>query len=119
MGYISEAMTKNVFLNDLTIVGSGGDFFFQLSAWLDFARQLKTTHPSIKLLWYTGAEYSGESLIKIGPDIGLFDGILWGRLRAVNNKVVKTLSLGSEQHIKGYEIETGDYNNTFEEIKSE
>lgn len=115
MSYVFNCVTKYKFMNELTVVGSGGDFFFQLNAWLDFADRLDYIFPAAKLIWYTGAEYSEENLDKLLNKKHLFDAILWGKLRHREGMVVKTLTLGSDLHTTPGEILTGEYNYKFEE----
>ncbi len=115
MRFVFEAAVKYKFNHGLTIVGSGGDFFFQLDAWLAFCKKIKHLFPAIKLIWYTGAEYSDENLTKISDSLNDLDAVLWGKLRHKNGYVVKTLSLGENGHKTSKEIVTGEYNYKFEE----
>ena len=40
---------------DLTVVGQGGDFWFQLENWIGFCKDIKKHLPNIKIAWQTGA----------------------------------------------------------------
>ena len=40
---------------EITIVGQGGDFWFQFNEWLEFCKMIKNALPDIKIAWQTGA----------------------------------------------------------------
>jgi organic radical activating enzyme len=63
-----ENLVKDFIDNNLsiTIIGEGGDFFFQLDDWFEFIKDLKerfNNNELIKVIWYTGAEI--EDIIKL------------------------------------------------------
>lgn len=79
-----ESMTSavNNIGRNITIVGTGGDFFFQLDQWILFCHKVKSTFGRlVKIVWYTGVEYkSSDYSIVVGKDnIEDIDAIVWGR----------------------------------------
>ena len=81
---------------DLTVLGLGGDFWFQFRDWLDFNIELKRDLPSIKTVWYTGAEY--EERLATNIDLQMFDAILWGKLKHVDGMVYKHVTKATDNH---------------------
>jgi len=76
--------------NDITLVGEGGDFYFQLENWFDFIRDVKTECPFVKVVWSTGASFKTLKSIfsKLKPDYKqYFDAILCERPFFKENKV--------------------------------
>ncbi len=105
---------KKVSCHDLTVVGSGGDFFFQLEDWLALVHKIKLLCPYVKIIWYTGADFSEEG----GEDkcrLKEIDAILWGRLRNSDGLVVKQLSLAKDGHATITDVIIGQYRPEFED----
>ena len=93
---------------DVTLVGSGGDFYFQMEDWVYFCEEVKYTFPNIKIVWYTGLEYDTTKVAEL-EKLSIFDGILWGRLNNTNGKVVKTLSKSITDHKLPEKVIVSDY----------
>lgn len=75
-------------IDNITIVGTGGDFCFQLDNWLEFCSDIKRILGSqVRIVWYTGAlaEDNGvyRSIISC-KHIECVDAILWGRSESHN-----------------------------------
>lgn len=96
---------------DVTVVGMGGDFYFQLPAWVAFTQKLKAALPEVKLVWYTGAEYTTKLL----KDVGHIDAILWGMLKPKEGKVYKTITEAKTNHLTTGELFINDYDPTHED----
>jgi len=117
--YITERVSNAIQPEKITIVGSGGDFYFQLPAWKKLCQELKMLYPSMPIIWYTGAEFTPENIAMLGDSAQYFDAILWGKLRAKNNRVCKTVSRVISAHAVGEEILFSEYNPEFENIETE
>ncbi len=96
---------------DITVVGMGGDFWYQLDNWLAFTREIKEAFPEIKVLWYTGANYE----LKPDKDLTSIDAILWGNLTSRDGKVYKTLTESLTSHSKPGEIFVNEYDPSHED----
>lgn len=120
LSYIRDKIDTGSFLNNkLTIVGSGGDFFFQLPAWLDLCSAIKREYPWIKILWYTGAEHTNANIAMLDRGLHLIDAILWGKLKNSNGYVIKDISRKSDMHESTEKIRISEYNTEFENIIEE
>lgn len=95
---------------DISIVGLGGDFYFQLNDWLEFTRKLKEELSQIKIVWFTGCEYNN----KLVKDMLHIDAILWGMLKPKHGKVYKTITEAKSMHLKQGELFINDYDSTHE-----
>ena len=106
--YVTQKLSGNQRLigKNITVVGSGGDFFFQLEEWRAFCARLKKDFPDIKIVWYTGTDYSERHLV---GDVSDFDAILWGRLNNTGGKVIKQVSLLGDSHVGTTPIIVSDY----------
>ena len=98
-------------VNKITIVGIGGDFWYQLDNWLAFITKVKETHPEIKTVWYTGAELS----MRPANDLSSIDSILWGALTSRDGKVYKTITESKTDHSTPGEIFVNEYDSTHED----
>ncbi len=118
IAYVTDKIHSMAYLdNNLTLIGSGGDFFFQLSAWTELCLSLKALFPWLKIVWYTGAEHTPENIAVLGDNINAFDAILWGKLRVIDNYVIKKLTRSEDGHINFTPVQISEYNNSFEENK--
>lgn len=97
----SQIKTNKILSNGFTIVGSGGDFYFQLEQWLDFCNKAKDQLPDAKIIWYTGAEFNKDNTLALGSGAGVINAILWGKLKVINGKVMKTVSMCDDGHSSG------------------
>jgi len=68
------------FADMFTLVGEGGDFYFQLKDWVRLCNLLKDRYPDLKIIWYTGASlHTIQAIHKRLYDLSSFDAILCGR----------------------------------------
>lgn len=103
--------------NCLTVVGSGGDFFFQLQAWLDLCEAIKQLYPQLKIIWYTGAEHSETNVAVLGSKSSYLDAILWGKLAPEDGYVIKYISRAENMHETASKTSISKYNSQFEEAE--
>ena len=91
--------TLKQYTEDTTIVGEGGDFFFQLKNWFDFIKDVKDEHSWIKVVWSTGASLNVVRNIfnkRFAYMKSYFDAILCDRPFEKENKLnIKTLYIPS------------------------
>jgi len=113
--YITDRVDNSIQPEKITIVGSGGDFYFQLPAWEKLCKELKMLYPNMPIIWYTGAEFTKENVAMLGDSAALFDAIMWGKLRVEDGQVVKTMSKAVTAHVVGERILISEYNPNFEE----
>jgi len=106
-----NAKSKYLPSKDISIVGVGGDFWFQVQAWLGFIKEVKEALPDVKTVWYTGAAYSAKPKV----DLTSIDAILWGALASRDGKVYKTISKSDTNHSDLGEILVNDYDSTHED----
>lgn len=97
---------------NISIVGLGGDFWFQYEAWKKFTKELKELCPKVKIVWFTGSD-------KIDPSFMDVDAVLWGSLKPRDGKVYKTVTYVTTQHQEESEILINDYDSTYEQPDSE
>ena len=102
---------KYIPAKDISIVGLGGDFWFQKEAYLECMQKVKELVPDVKIVWFTGAEYDKKH---IDNSLDIIDVILWGALKNRDGKVYKQVSKASLGHDKIIEIEVNDYDDSFE-----
>lgn len=117
--YITDRVSNSIQPEKITVVGSGGDFYFQLPAWKRLCKELKMLYPHMPIIWYTGAEFTQENTALLGDSVKYFDAILWGKLKTKNGRVLKTVSRVITAHSKGEEILLSEYNPEFEDIDLE
>jgi len=113
--YITDRVDNSIQPEKITIVGSGGDFYFQLPAWEKLCKELKMLYPNMPIIWYTGAEFTKENVAMLGDSAALFDAIMWGKLRGEEGRVVKTMSKAVTAHVVGEKILISEYNPNFED----
>ncbi len=101
---------------NITLVGEGGDFFFQLNDWLSFIRDIrKEVSNNIKIIWYTGAEIN-DILTISKSDLLLFNTILCGKsFFDKNDKNIKNALFPQEELLKVIEIKPDGNSNIISE----
>lgn len=102
---ILRLCTKIVGAKEVSIVGLGGDFGFQMSEWIWFCQMIKDfeqTSKTIKTILYTGF-FNPEEMMLYYDWLSYYhlkttDAILWGRWDGVSNNIVKDVTIDHDMH---------------------
>jgi len=91
---------------EVSIVGLGGDFAFQMIDWIEFCNKLKESHlgNQIKTVLYTGfnnfCELASFYMWIVPADLQTTDAILWGRHNGITDVIAKELTFSTSLHQK-------------------
>lgn len=108
-----EEKTRYIPEDSISIVGMGGDFWYQLDNFIELINNVKAKFPNIKVVWYTGAHPN----YRPDKDLSMFDTILWGKLTNRDGKVYKTVTHADTNHEIEGEVFVNDYDQSFEETE--
>ena len=107
--YIRDKI-KYINEENISVVGLGGDFWYQADNYTKAMAEIKKEFPKIKIVWYTGAYFE----YKHPDNLESIDAILWGPLKNKDEKVYKTLTNAPHTEI-AKEIFVNDYDHQFED----